>query len=186
MVNVITFKNLAKMTAASAGTLKTLHLRVIGLETEQPDPFFGLCEELEAMKNCNVVETITVSVGVEMDERPSRSDGWQKLYNVLNQPGWPRLKHVVLNNFLANGLSTRGFDDLLKTQFARLANEKLIDLQPALREREREYQCLGNGGTTGLERAQSSEQRTRTRRGTARVSRHLERLNELMTVNAKL
>ncbi|KAF8149914.1 hypothetical protein B0H34DRAFT_167798 [Crassisporium funariophilum] len=133
----ITFKDLAQMTTTSAGTLKTLHVRVIGVNTEQPDPslpdpFFGLCEELEAMKNCNVVETITVSVGVPRPAQCLNDDGWGKLDRVLDQPGWPKLKHVALNisiDSLSRHRETwkRTMDAIPEKQFAGLLNNKMVD-----------------------------------------------------------
>ncbi|KAF8150700.1 hypothetical protein B0H34DRAFT_665812 [Crassisporium funariophilum] len=128
------FQNLAKFMAQNARTLKTLNLRIHLDEGEESDPLLGLCEELEAVSDNNVVETIEMTVEVSTDTDCSTGDDWGRLDKVLNKPVWPKLKHVTLDIgiyvYSNDGEALKEALDLLpQIQLGRLADSKTVDFK---------------------------------------------------------
>lgn len=114
----------------SMQTLKHFHLKTLFAEaTGSVDPLAGLCNELEDMKNKNIIETITIGVSIDIDSDCRRGDEWGRLDTALAQPGWPKLQRVLLKIVVwsyerADDELERALKKLPQTQFPNLSSSK--------------------------------------------------------------
>jgi hypothetical protein len=98
------------------------------------DPFCGLCNDLEEMKNRNIIETITLCVTVDPNSYFLRDDEWGRIDTVLTQSGWPNLQQVLLTirvwSFQFEGYELESaLRKLPQTQFPKLTSSNSISFK---------------------------------------------------------
>jgi hypothetical protein len=105
------------------------------------DPFCGLCNELEKMKNRNIIETITLHVTVDANCYCLRDDEWGRVDKVLTQPGWPTLQQVSLKITVWSYEGGAELDwlqsalrKLPQTQFPKLTSSNSLSFELSVQE----------------------------------------------------
>jgi hypothetical protein len=121
------------MLQPSMQTLKHIVVNISDVNVDD-DPLFGFPSEFKDMRTENIIETVTIRVGVDSVCR--RGDDWGRLDKVLLTPGWFSLKRVSLAIEIAIHFKRDRNDDddelekalreLPETQFPRLSSSNSV------------------------------------------------------------
>ncbi|KDR66871.1 hypothetical protein GALMADRAFT_258745 [Galerina marginata CBS 339.88] len=127
----LTWMGISKTLAPSMQTLTRLSLNISRDESGTADPLSGLVDELKGIRHQNCIESIIINVYILPDWDCSSGDDWGRLDEELTQPGWPKLKSVLVGITVftlsreANDLEM-ALRKLPETQFPRLSSSKSV------------------------------------------------------------
>ena len=92
----------------SARTLKVLDFIVFLFHSESVSILAGLCEELEAMAELNMLEVLSFGVYVSADNTEDLVGSMiQKVENVVIRPGWSALRQVRFDVSIVGGCNAK-------------------------------------------------------------------------------